>query len=61
MFERATIFSAIFIFIFFGIVGVKYLSFIKSREQATKISFVVNQKLVTSRRGLKGRNHLFDL
>jgi len=33
MFERATVFSAIFIFIVFGIIGQKYLDFMKARSQ----------------------------
>lgn len=39
MFERATIFSAIAAFIFFGIVGIKYMNLIKSKEQVTQTSF----------------------
>ena len=38
MFEKATAFSAIFIFIVFGIVGIKYLDFLESKNQATKTS-----------------------
>jgi hypothetical protein len=34
MFERATIFSSIFIFIFFGILGHKYFDFIEAKNQA---------------------------
>ena len=33
MFERATAFSAIFIFIVFGLVGQKYLDFMEARSQ----------------------------
>ncbi|MGL4881633.1 MAG: hypothetical protein ACRC8K_11265 [Waterburya sp.] len=33
MFERATIFSSIFIFIFFGILGHKYLKFVEAKNQ----------------------------
>lgn len=31
MFERAAIFSAIFIFIVFGILGIKYLDFMEAK------------------------------
>jgi hypothetical protein len=33
MFERATVFSAIFIFIFFGMIGSKYLNFMEAKNQ----------------------------
>jgi Tfp pilus assembly major pilin PilA len=33
MFERATIFSAVFIFIVFGIIGLKYYQFIEHKNQ----------------------------
>ena len=33
MFERAIIFSAIFIFIVFGIIGLKYYQFIENKNQ----------------------------
>ena len=38
MFEKATAFSAVFIFIIFGIVGIKYLDFLESKNQATETS-----------------------
>ena len=40
MFEKATLFSAIFVFITFGIVGIKYFDFLESKNQATKISVI---------------------
>lgn len=33
MFERATAFSAIFIFIVFGVVGSKYLNYMEAKTQ----------------------------
>jgi hypothetical protein len=33
MFERATIFSTIFIFIFFAILGYKYFDFVEAKNQ----------------------------
>lgn len=33
MFERATAFSAIIVFVLFGIVGTKYLDFMKAQSQ----------------------------
>ena len=38
MFERATAFSAIFIFIVFGIVGLKYLTFMEAKNLGGSIS-----------------------
>jgi hypothetical protein len=38
MFERATAFSAIFIFIVFGIVGLKYLNFMEANNPGSSIS-----------------------
>jgi hypothetical protein len=46
MFERATIFSSIFIFIFFGILGHKYFDFIEGKNQtnpATATSITSSQ------------------
>jgi hypothetical protein len=34
MFERATIFSTIFILIFFGVLGYKYFDFLEAKNQA---------------------------
>jgi hypothetical protein len=34
MFERATIFSTIFIFVFFGVLGYKYFEFVEAKNQA---------------------------
>ncbi len=34
MFERATVFSAIFAFILFGIIGHKYYQFMEAKAQA---------------------------
>lgn len=39
MFERATIFSTIFIFIFFGMLGLKYHQFIEHKNQVSQILF----------------------
>jgi hypothetical protein len=41
MFERATIFSTIFIFIFFAILGYKYFDFVEAKNQSA-ISEVKN-------------------
>ncbi|MEN9567619.1 MAG: hypothetical protein RLZZ69_2815 [Cyanobacteriota bacterium] len=38
MFERATAFSAIFIFIVFGMIGLKYLNFMEAKSQGDSIS-----------------------
>ena len=43
MFERATIFSAIAAFIFFGIVGIKYMNLIQGKEQVTQTSFNIKK------------------
>lgn len=34
MFERAALFSALFAFILFGVVGMKYLEFMEAKNQA---------------------------
>lgn len=34
MFERATAFSAVLIFLIFGIVGLKYLDFLETKTQS---------------------------
>ncbi len=36
MFERATVFSAIIVFILFTIVGVKYFNFLQEKNQVTQ-------------------------
>jgi hypothetical protein len=38
MFERATVFSAIFIFIIFGMLGSKYLNFMEAKAQESSTS-----------------------
>jgi hypothetical protein len=38
MFERATAFSAIFIFIVFGMIGSKYMKFMEAKDQAASTS-----------------------
>lgn len=38
MFERATAFSAIFIFIVFGMLGSKYLNFMEAKAQEASTS-----------------------
>jgi hypothetical protein len=38
MFERATAFSAIFIFIIFGMIGLKYLNLMEVKSQGDSIS-----------------------
>jgi hypothetical protein len=38
MFERATVFSAIFIFIVFGLLGSKYLNFMEAKAQDASTS-----------------------
>lgn len=38
MFERATAFSAIFIFIVFGMIGLKYLDFLEAQNQPVSSS-----------------------
>ncbi|MEL6580814.1 MAG: hypothetical protein AAFQ14_13775 [Cyanobacteria bacterium J06621_12] len=38
MFERATVFSAIFIFIAFGMIGSKYLDFMEAKSQGGSTS-----------------------
>ena len=43
MFERATIFSALFILIFFGVLGTKYLEFMVAKDSVTPAS--VNSSL----------------
>ena len=43
MFERATAFSAIFIFIVFGIAGSKYLNFMEARSEGGSTSATSSQ------------------
>jgi hypothetical protein len=38
MFERATAFSAIFIFVVFGMIGSKYLNFMEAKNQEAATS-----------------------
>ncbi|MEM7594184.1 MAG: hypothetical protein AAF383_22175 [Cyanobacteria bacterium P01_A01_bin.83] len=38
MFERATIFSALLVLIFFGILGIKYVKFMEAQSQANSTS-----------------------
>jgi hypothetical protein len=46
MFERATVFSTILISLIFGIIGLKYLDFIESKNQLTKTSINYEQQLI---------------
>ncbi|MEL6908722.1 MAG: hypothetical protein AAFR62_21180 [Cyanobacteria bacterium J06629_2] len=43
MFERATAFSAIFIFIVFGMIGSKYLDFMEVKNQDTLTPVTITQ------------------
>ena len=43
MFERATVFSAIFIFIVFGIIGLKYLDLMEARNQDDSTAVTTSQ------------------
>ncbi|MGB5633672.1 MAG: hypothetical protein WBM86_12975 [Waterburya sp.] len=43
MFERATIFSALFIFISFGILGLKYLESMEAKAQGDSTSVTSTQ------------------
>ena len=43
MFERATAFSAIFIFIVFGMVGQKYLDFMEAKSQSRSTSVTTTE------------------
>lgn len=38
MFERATIFSALLVLIFFGVLGIKYVEFMEAKSQANSTS-----------------------
>ena len=40
MFERATIFSSVFIFIFFSVIAWKYFAFVETKNQVTLASFI---------------------
>ena len=40
MFERAAIFSALFMFIIFGILGMKYLDFMVSKAQVNPTTVI---------------------
>ena len=47
MFEKATIFSSIFIFTVFGIVGIKYYQFLDAKNQVTQTS-ISNEQLTSN-------------
>ena len=46
MFEKATLFSAIIVFIAFGIVGIKMFSFYTAEDKTTKTSMNQEQLLI---------------
>ena len=48
MFEKATLFSAIVVFIAFGIVGIKMFSFYTAKDKTTKTSMNHERLLINS-------------
>ncbi len=48
MFEKATLFSAVFIFIVFGMVGIKYFNFLEAKNKVTKTSINHQQLLINN-------------
>jgi hypothetical protein len=43
MFERATIFSTIFILIFFSVLGYKYFDFLEAKNQANSATSITSK------------------
>lgn len=44
MFERATVFAALFMLIFFGVLGSKYLNIMEAKSTATPAVTVTNDR-----------------
>ena len=50
MFERATIFSALIVLIFFGVLADKYLDFMTAKNSATPTPTSANSSLKTTKK-----------